>query len=200
MKLDEHPRSREFAEWFKHQAPTAAPLAGEFYRVAGPRHTTVEEILSGIGAWKSGGRWNPTEVMNVIYLSEQPETAMHEANEHFRYYNIPIWRGMPKVTVAVRASLDRILDLTSEQPANALPETMELLLAEDWRAIMARGAEATTQANGRAAFQAGVQGLRVPSKPDPIGVNLVLFPALFTNAAQLQVLSPDELDKLGRKS
>ena len=136
--------------------------------------------------------------MRVVYLSELPETALREANEHLRYHNLPLSKGTPKVVVAIQADLETVLDLTTGQVSNELPETMKTLLAEDWRAIMSRGEEATTQALGRAAFQAGIQALRVSSKPDPTGVNLLVFPELLTKKTKLEVLNADELDKLGR--
>lgn len=50
------------------------------------------------------------------------------------------------------------------------------LLAEDWRAVMNAGNEATAQAFGRAAFETGLSGLIVPSKAHPGGVNMLIFP------------------------
>jgi RES domain-containing protein len=198
MKLREHPRSDELATWIAKQVASAKPLRGEFYRVAGPRHTTAKEIISGTGAFIAGGRWSPPEMMKAVYLSEEPETAMHEANAHFRYYRLPLWKGMPRVVVGVRVVLETLLDLTTRSVAISLPEPMKLLLAEDWRAIMAHGNEATTQALGRAAYQAGIQAIRTPSKPDPQGFNLTVFPERFTKNSQLEVLNEAELDKLGR--
>lgn len=200
MKLREHPRSSEFSAWLAKQMSNATTFSGEFYRVAGPRHTTAKDIVSGIGAYKTGGRWNPPGVMNLVYLSVESETALREANEHFRYHGLPVWKGMPRVVVAVRAALDAVLDLTTAAAASSLPEPLQSLLAEDWRAIMVRGDEATSQAIGRAAYQAGVQALLVPSKPDPNGVNLLVFPEHLAKKSQLEVLNPDDLDKLGKTS
>jgi RES domain-containing protein len=200
VKLREHPRSTELSAWFAEQVSNAKPLSGEFYRVAGPRHTTAMDIISGMGAFIGGGRWNPPGVMNVVYLSVESETAMREANEHFRYHNLPIWTGMPRIVVAIRAALEAVLDLTSIAAAGLLPESMQSLLAEDWRAIMGRGDVATTQAMGRAAHQAGVQALLVPSKPDPNGINLLVFPERLTQKSRLEVLNAGALDKLGRAS
>jgi RES domain-containing protein len=200
VTLREHPRSGEFSVWFAKQKSHAKPLLGEYYRVAGPRYTTAKEIISGTGAFIAGGRWNPPDVMNVVYVSDESETALREANEHFRYHNLPVWTGMPRVIVAVRATLGAVLDFTADEVAAALPEPMNSLLAEDWRAIMSRGNEATTQAMGRAAFGAGLEGLLVPSKPDATHVNLMVFPRCFAKSSKLEVLNADELDKLGRPS
>jgi RES domain-containing protein len=176
VKLKAHPRYNVFEEWFSAHAGRATRVDGRYYRVAGPRHTTAKEIVQGVGAYVAGGRWNPPEVMNVVYLSVEPETAVREANEHRRHFHLPLWEGMPKVIVAVEVAVDAVIDLTDGAVAADLPEPLTNLLAEDWRAVMARGDEATTQALGRAAFDAKLQGLIVPSKPDSGGVNLLVFP------------------------
>jgi RES domain-containing protein len=197
MRLKAHPRYAVYKAWFRSEARRATRLEAELYRVAGPRHTTASELLAGVGAFKGGGRWNPPRVMRVIYLSFAPETAMREANEHSRYHRIPMSKGMPKVTVAVRVVVEAVLDLTK---AGAFPEPMANLMAEDWRAVMARMDESTTQAVGRAACAAGLQGLVVPSKPDPGGTNVLIFPENLTILSAMAVLNPELLKKLGKPS
>jgi len=199
MKLKPHPRYNIFKTWFDNHADGVA-LGEEVYRVAGPRHTTAAEIVSGTGAFFAGGRWNAPQSMNVVYLSRAPETAVHESNEHRRYYRLPLWEAMPKVMVAVRVDTEHVLDLTDPVNSASLPETMPNLMAEDWRAVMGRGDEPTAQAMGRAAFEAGLQGLVVPSKPDPNGANLLIFPDRLGANCRLEVLNAGELEKLGRPS
>lgn len=200
MKLKEHPRYDEFEAWFANQLGKAVHVRADLYRVAGPRYTTAADIVSGIGASKGGGRWNAPGKIRVVYLSTQPETALAEANEHFRYHALPLTNGLPKVVVAVRVEIDRVLDFTDAAVAKAFPEKLSTLLKEDWRAMLDRGDEATTQAMGRAAFAAGFQGLSVPSKPVKDGVNLLVFPKRMTKSNVLTVLNPDELEKLGKSS
>lgn len=195
MKLKTHPRYGVFEAWFSKQRGRATGFTGDLFRVAGPRHTTAEEIVHGVGAFKAGGRWNPPDVMNVVYLSLSPETAMLEANEHRRYYGLPLAQGMPKVIVAVRVSANAVLDLSSTAD---FPELLANLMAEDWRAVMARNDEATAQAVGRAAFAAGLQGLIVPSKPDAAGTNVLIFPESLSKSCVLEVLDPLSLEKLGK--
>src|SRR5690606_14174182 len=98
--LKPHPKHSVFADWFVRKRKQVITIDGIFYRVAGPRHTTIEEILSGVGGWMSGGRWNPPGIMKVIYGSKNPITATIEAVEHLRYYGIPEWKDMPKVIIA----------------------------------------------------------------------------------------------------
>ncbi|MCI0638187.1 MAG: RES family NAD+ phosphorylase [Gemmataceae bacterium] len=81
-----------------------------------------------------------------------------------------------------------------------LPVSMPQLVAEDWRALMTRNKESASQAVGWAAYAAGFQGLKVLSKPDPDGINVLVFPETLTRTCRLEVMNADELDKLGTPS
>jgi hypothetical protein len=89
--------------------------------------------------------------------------------------------------------------LTDPDIGGDLPIPIRELLAEDWRAMVAKDVEPASQVVGWAAFAAGFQGIRVPSKPDPTGANLLVFPERLVKGNQLEVLNADELDKLGGK-
>ncbi len=197
MKLRAHPRSAEFLAWFRARKSVTKPLTANYFRAAGPQFTTAAEIVSGVGASLGGGRWNPPGVMRVVYLSREPETALREANEDFRYHGLPVLNGFPKVIVAIELVLGSVLDLTAATAFETLPGGAAALLAEDWRAVVARGHEATTQAFGRASFASGLHGVLLPSKPEPGGVNLIVFPARLTKKWRVTVLNAAELDKLG---
>lgn len=198
MKQKPHPEYRRLKGWVLQHLGDAQPKSGEFYRVAGPRHATAAAIVSGTGAFIAGGRWSPIGVMNVVYLSTAPETATYESMAGARYYNLPLWDSMPKVMVAVRVEVDAILDLTNRAIGANLPVAMAALLGEDWRAVMQGGRESASQAIGRAAFAAGLQGLLVPSKAHRSGKNLLVFPASLSKTCLLEVMNPDALAKLSR--
>lgn len=100
-----------------------------------------------------------------------------------------------KVVIAVRVVAELVFDLTK---TSDFPEPMANLMAEDWRAVMGRGEEAAGQAVGRAAFVVGFQGILVPSKPDPAGMNVLLFPQRLTTKCTLEVMNAHLLEKLGR--
>jgi len=195
-----HPRSATFFKWFLQRGHLAQALDAVFYRVAGPHHTTAKEIVSGKGAFIAGGRWNPIAEMRVVYLSQDPETATAEALEHFRYHRIPIAQALPKVIVAVAVRIDRLLDLTDPDVVNDLPIGLTALLAEDWRAVASSNAESASQALGWAAFAVGIQGLKVRSKANPIGTNVLVFPDNLSSMCHLRVLNEDDLEKLGKVS
>jgi RES domain-containing protein len=193
-----HPRYAEYKAWFKQRLHDSIAVQGEYFRMAGPRHTTASEIIDGVAAFKGGGRWNPPRGMKIVYLSRAPLTATAEAMEHHRYYHLPFSHSMPKVMVAVWVEVEKVIDLTNPVLQKDFRESMTNLLAEDWRAVTARGDQSATQAIGRAAFASGLQGLLVRSKPNPNGVNLAIYPTRLTARSRLEVLRPAELAMLGK--
>ena len=197
-KQKPHPRYAEYKAWFKQHLHRSLAVRGEYFRMAGPRHATAAEVIDGVGAFKGGGRWNPPRGMKAVYLSRTPETATAETMEGHRYYRLPLSQNTPKVMVAVLVEVEGVIDLTDPVLQKDFPETIANLMTEDWRAIMERGDESTTQAIGRAAFASGLQGLIAPSKPQPNGVNLVVFPTRLTARSGLEVLNPAELAHLGK--
>jgi RES domain-containing protein len=198
VPLREYPHSEQVNSWITGQLPQVRALNGEFYRVAGPRYTTAKDIVSGVGAMISGGRWNPPEIMRAVYLSRHPRTAILEATARLKYHNIPFWKGMPSINVGVQFSLHSVCDLVKAEKQNPLPQSLILMMTEDWHASNDAGQESVTQALGRLACEAGIQGLLVPSKQDSRGMNIVIFPELLTKDCLLEVLNAEELDKLGR--
>src|SRR5438093_751664 len=124
MSRGSHPRSAAFLKWFSLTRNHAQILDVEVYRVAGPRQATAKDIVSGIGAFIAGGRWNPIGEMKAVYTSQEPETAMKESLEHFRYYGLPISKALPKVMVAVSLKVERLLDLTNPAISAGLPIPM----------------------------------------------------------------------------
>ena len=199
MRIKANPNYRQLKRWCIARASTASTVHGEYFRVAGPRHTSPAEIVSGIGGYRANGRWCRRAITRLLYLSEAPETAMAESNEHARRNHLPLWQQMPKVTVAIRIEANNVLDLTDPAAARALPLDLASLMDVDWRADNANGRESLTQALGRAAFAAGFDALRVPSKPDPKGVNLVIFRPLGRSGAKVVLLDPAALYTLRRK-
>ena len=198
MRVNANSYYRQLKAWCVAHRATARAVAGEYYRVAGPRYTSAPDIVSGIGGYRANGRWCRRRTTKLLYLSEAPETAMAESNEHARRYNLPLWKQMPKVTVAIRIEADAILDLTDPVAKTAVPFGLRSLMDADWRTDNNRGKESLSQALGRAAFAAGFDGLRVPSKPDPNGINLVVFRRGGRGGARIVLLNPQALKALGR--
>ena len=194
--LRANPNYRKFKAWCESRRAFASKIAGKHFRVAGPRYTSAADIVSGIGGYKANGRWCRRGTTRLLYLSEAPETALAESNEHARRNGLPLWEQMPKVVTAVDVVAGAALDLTDAAVITGIPFSLPTLMSDDWRAANARGEESLTQALGRAALAAGFDGLRVPSKPDPNGTNLVIF--VRSKGLKVTLLNPDLLEKLGR--
>lgn len=191
-----HADYSRFKDWFAKQKTKATILQGAYYRTAGPRYTSAEHIISGEGAMLANGRWIFKGMTRLVYLSREPETSLSESNAHARHYHLPF--EMPKVTVAVKIILELVLDLSVAKNRRKMPETLKTLLAVDWRAANQTGEEALTQAVGRAAFSAGLQGLLVPSREAVKGVNLLVFPGNLSDRSVVKVMEPEKLIQLGK--
>ena len=196
--MSPHPLCPKIEAWFRGPSVKLTCLDAIYYRMAGPSYTAPTDIISGQGAYLGGGRWNQTGVMKVVYLSDDPVTAVAEATEHHRHYALPIWTGMPTVIVAVAVRASRVIDLTDASNSASFPVTMANLLNDDWHAAMDSGQQAIPQAVGLAAFNAGIQALIVASKPLPNARNAVVFPGRFTAADVLEVKNAHLLEKLGK--
>ena len=163
------------------------PWTGVAFRSASPAYAGSRDLLSGEGVRRHGGRWNPAGAFAAVYASLSPETAIAEALSHFRYYAIPEADAMPRVLVALEASLAALADLTDGRARRALRVSRRRMRGDGWRRAAEQGRESLTQAIGRAAFEAELEGLLVPSAADRRGTNLVVFPARLRAASRLAV-------------
>ena len=174
----------------------AVSWQGHAYRVVGPRYLSPADIISGIGAMKGGGRWNPVGLFRTVYASLTPEAATAEALAHNRHYGIPDYQQLPRVLVSLEVSLAQVLDLTDAHVRRRVKTSLVRMMAEDWRAAQDAGQEALTQAIGRAAFEAGYEGMLVPSRSVRSAVNIALFVEQLKPTSRLDVLNPDVLLRL----
>ncbi len=157
-------------------AHQASPWSAELFRSAAPRYSRASDMVTGVGSAHLGGRWNPPRSFRTVYASLDPETAMSESMATFRYYGLPPHSALPRLFRVLDVELAAVLDLREIPLANPLPFWVQKGLREDWRALQDAGAESTSQAVGRAAFLARLEGLIVPSHASRKGYNAVLFP------------------------
>jgi RES domain-containing protein len=174
--LKPHPDSARLRNAATLARRDASRWTGVVYRSVTPRYAASADLLSGFGARKHGGRWNPPGAFSAVYGSSSPETALAEALATFRHYGIPVAEAMPRIIVALEARLEAVLDLTDPKTRSLLRVSRTVLRQEPWRERQERGVEALTQAIGRTAHDAGFDGLRGPSAPIASGWNLVVFP------------------------
>ncbi len=165
---------------------------GVGYRSSSPKYANEQDLLTGEGSRREGGRWNPKRVA-AVYASLSPETALAETLAHARYYGLPVDDVMPRTFVAIEAKLQTVLDLRQRAIRRRLQVSADLILQVDWRNEMRQGREPITQAIGRAASQAGWEGLLVRSAADRAGSNLLVFPDNLRPGSEVRVRNPGRL-------
>jgi RES domain-containing protein len=189
-----HPKTKQLKTGLKKLLSSAGPWEGATYRFVEVDYANRDDLLSGAGARKHGGRWNPPR-FNCVYGSLDPTTAQEESYAAYDKYGIPRSKMSPRVRVAINLTLQRVLDLSSPTALKTLGVTRKELAAVDWEAEMDAGDEALTQAIGRLAFDEELEGIIVPSSRTIGGKNLVLFPGRRLAGSSWKISGAKELPK-----
>jgi RES domain-containing protein len=145
------------------------------FRAAHPRYAQMPDLVSGVGAMVHGSRWNAPGVLTVLHAAMSPEGALAEVMAGRRKYGLPDKLALPLVLRGIGIRLTRVLDLCDGGVRVSLRMSEDRLVGADWEAENRAGREAVTQAVGRAAAEAGFEGLVVPSAADPGARNVVVF-------------------------
>jgi RES domain-containing protein len=143
-------------------------LQAVVYRAINP--FWVGDPLSGEGARRHGGRFNP-KGMAALYCSLDPVTAVREVSQ----IGQPL---QPTILVSFRADVEPVFDATDPKALEAQGMTPEALAAGDWRVFMSKGEEAPTQGFARRLSEAGFAGMLAPSYASlapPEARNLILW-------------------------
>lgn len=98
----------------------------------------------------------------------------------------------PKVVVGVEIKLAAVLDLSDQQIRRRLGVTLQDL-AQPWWLVQEAGDEALTQAIGRAAYDAGFEGVRLLSARRKGGMNLDVFPNKLRAGSSVKVSGEEDL-------
>lgn len=174
--------------------PRAVKFHGAAFRSSGVKYANEGDLLSGDGAARYGGRWNPRGV-SAVYASLDPVTAVKESYHEFLEYGFAGATIRPRVFVGMKVDLECVLDLTQARIRRSLGYTVSDLVTEDWRAIQAAGEESWTQAIGRGAVAAGFEALVAPSARNRTGKILVAFPSNLKTAHAVRLIAADELPR-----
>ena len=170
------------------------------FRAALLPYAQTAKLLDGKGSLAHGSRWSAAGTFPAVNLSTSQETAIAESGASFTYYNFAPSDVRPKVIVAVRASLSKVLDLVAPKGLRAR-HWLELdsLLAEDWGKVNDAQHESQSQAFGRATHAIGAEAFLVPSARVPKGMNLVYFPPALARGSVVQILGEADLDRWLKK-
>jgi RES domain-containing protein len=126
--------------------------AGFLYRALNPVY--AREPLSGEGARRYGGRFNP-KGMPTLYTSQSVMTAIREANQ--------IGTLQPTTLVAYEADIGPIFDATDSALLEAQGMNAAELAADDWRLKMLQHGKAPTQSLAERLKGVGFAGMQVRS-------------------------------------
>lgn len=149
------------------------------------RYTTAHrDPLSGEGARRFGGRWNPASLFSAIYLADSARACMVEVDRAAQAASTTAEKMLEASyrlhTVAADALA--VLDLTTAEAREAVGLDDADVHGDDWSAC---------QAVGHAAWFLHVQGVLVPAAG---GVGLVITAyEQRTRPGQLHVTSSEEL-------
>jgi RES domain-containing protein len=193
MKVRPNPRYSEFVYRLGKLSPKPARWTGVTFRSVELEHATPEQILSGEGSLKFGGRWNAPESFPVVYSSTQPGTAVEEAFQLAQDYDLSPDDLKPRLTCGIEWNLSRVIDLSEK----TLPAWLQLAdwMEENFARINDSGSETLCQAFGRAARNSGMSALHCPSVRVPEGINLVVFRDRLRISETMRLLGEEELKK-----
>ena len=67
--MDDHPDYSRLLTVIQRLAADASAFRGVLYRACTPVYANTRDLLSGEGARRIGGRWNPPNLFPMVYLS-----------------------------------------------------------------------------------------------------------------------------------
>ena len=137
--------------------------------------------LSGEGAARFGGRWNPVAIP-AIYAARELSTAWAEYNQGFVQH--------PALIAQLRLEGAKLADLTD--PADLAARYIDPAIHGcEWRDIMDRGEVPETHRLRERLLSEGADGVIYPSYMSPGGTCVALWRWNVPGAPQLVVTDPD---------
>jgi RES domain-containing protein len=172
--INDHPDFDQLLRRIAALVAHAGSLREVVFRCSEPTYATKDDLLTGEGSRKHGGRWNPPSSFATVYAAFSDAMALAESKAHFLYYGLDPVDVLPRMIVAVDVKLANVLDLTDGTVRKTLGVSATRMRGDDLRKLNRRGAESLTQAIGRAGYESGPEGLIVPACDG--GRNVVWFP------------------------
>jgi RES domain-containing protein len=137
--------------------------------------------LSGEGAARFGGRWNPVGAP-TIYAARELSTAWAEYNQGFVQH--------PALIAKLELTAARLVDLTDREVLVSYGLDDGIHRCE-WRDLLDRGAEPETHRMRRRLLDDGADGLIYPSFMSPGGTCVALWRWNSDGAPRLAVIDPE---------
>jgi RES domain-containing protein len=160
---------------------------GELYRALNPVY--AKEPLSGAGASRYGGRFNPRKTP-ALYGSLSILTAVREANQ--------VGSLQPTTLVSYEAEIEAVFDSTDAAALKAEGIDTAALSATNWRDEMNAKGEARTQTIARSLMSNGYNGLLIRSfAPGAKEDDLNLFLWRWGGAPPARLILIDDEGQLG---
>jgi RES domain-containing protein len=160
--------------------PESAPLSSfSLWRAFVPRWAYLP--LSGEGAARFGGRWNPAGAP-TIYAARELSTAWAEYNQGFVQH--------PALIAQFRLSDARLVDLTERRMLDQLGVTVDIHKCQ-WRNMLDLGETPPTYALRKRLLADGADGVIYPSFMSPGGTCVALWRWNEEGAPQLRVVDPE---------
>jgi RES domain-containing protein len=184
-----HPDTSRLIRALSRCGGDAVEWSGVVYRSTDVRYANKDDVLTGVGSKRTGARWNAPNSFRTVYTSLDLQTALEESLAHCRYYELSPTTLTPRVFLAVRVHLQRVLDLSRGDIRNALRISLRRLREEPWRELQQQGREALTQALSRVVYEREWEGLLVPSAARREGMNLVIFPANLQAGSWMEIIN-----------
>lgn len=125
---------------------------GTLYRALNPIYARTP--LSGLGADRYGGRFNPQGVA-ALYTSLDPATALKEANQ--------VGALQPTILVSYDANLGPIFDTRDQAVMHTKAASTDMLADTGWRHKILNGDKVPTQEFAQALIADGFVGMLVRS-------------------------------------
>lgn len=173
--------------------PRLITFSGTICRAVGTKYANSSDLLTGEGAKKFGGRWNPPGLFGAVYGSLDPYAALAETVGSYGHYSIPFEQRLPLVLVAIRCELRLVLDLADGKVRSQLGVSLQRFLDCDWQEAQDKNSEGITQAIGRLAWESKIEAIFVPSARLKNEKNLVIFPGLVKKPSFMKIINRKQL-------
>jgi RES domain-containing protein len=133
------------------------------------------------GAKKIGGRYNVAGSFGALYLSDRPDTVVHEVHQRLNVGKFSNAVLAPFLLLSFSFQLSKVLDLRNPKVVAAL-KLGSNDLDQNWKDLNRKGKLANTQRLAMYCYGLGFEGIVVPSVRLPSTYNLVIFDQLGSNS------------------